>query len=139
VKNIIHFIKVFFYYLFRRDAAFIRQKLAEVEQFRAILAKQQANAPVVYTSVQSFNSQAGDKLFWPWVRMLIKSEEYKYLIFSLRESVIGELVQTSDPDKMRELNGQLKMLKVIDNYLTTGLTQYDAEQKNKVRRDNEAA
>jgi hypothetical protein len=133
VKNIIHFIKVFFYYLFRRDAAFIRQKLAEVEQFRVILAKQQANAPVVYTSVQSFNSQAGDKLFWPWVRMLIKSEEYKYLIFSLRESVINELVQVSEPDKMRELNGQLKMLKVIDNYLTTGLTQYDAEQKNKVQ------
>jgi hypothetical protein len=90
-------------------------------------------APVVYTPVHSFNSVAGDKLFWPWTRAVLASEEYKYLIFSLRESVINEIVQTSEPDKMRELNGQLKMLKVIDNYLTTGLTQYDAEQKNKVR------
>ena len=135
MKNFFRRIITFFSLLLpnAKDKAFLQEQIKKVYEMQAQLLKQLAQSERVYTSVQSFNSTAGDKLFWPWTRALIASDEYKYLIFSLRESVINELVQVSEPDKMRELNGQLKMLKVIDNYLTTGLAQYDAEQKNKVR------
>ena len=71
-----------------KDKAFFQEQIKKVYEMQAQLEKQLAQSERVYTSVQSFNSAAGDKLFWPWTRALIASDEYKYLIFSLRESVI---------------------------------------------------
>jgi len=111
----------------------LAEKIDEVSALYDKYQRLLAVAPVVYTVVRSYNSENGDKVFWPWVKNVLLSEEYKYLIFSMRENVIRELAQTSDPDKMREINGQLKMLQILDAYLTRGLTQYESEQaKNKI-------
>ena len=116
--------------------ALLERKMTEVNDMRITLDKKISAAEVVYTPVKSFNSEAGDKLFWPWAKELLTSEQYKYLIFFMRANNIRELVQTSDVNMVHELNGRLKMLQIIDNFLTTGLTQYDNE--NKVQRDRQA-
>jgi hypothetical protein len=105
----------------------LRAKIDEVEKMRVEFENK---APVVYTTIRSYNSENGDKVFWPWVRSVLVSDEYRYLIFTLRENVIRELTQTSDITSIHEANGQLKMLQMLDTFLTRGLKQYDAERKN---------
>ena len=109
------------------------KKINDVLDIESKYDKKMSTAPVVYTMVRSYNSETGDKVFWPWVKNVLMSEEYKYLLFTMRENVIREMVQASDPAKMHEISGQLKMLQILDAYLARGLTQYEFEQtKNKV-------
>ena len=117
----------------RKTELVLVSQITKVKKLAADYEKKIAASDVVYTTVaQTFNSENGEKVFWPWVRSVLISDEYKFLIFTMRENVIRELSQTSDVTRIHEINGQLKMLLIIDSFLSRGLTQYDAEQKNKV-------
>jgi hypothetical protein len=115
-----------------RLAKILENQIADVKNIKRDYESRLAKLDVIYTTVRSFNGESGDKIFWPWARSVLLSEEYRYLIFIMRENVIRELTQTSDIIRIHELNGQLKMLQIMDTFLTRGLAQYDAEQKNKV-------
>jgi hypothetical protein len=110
----------------------LENTIKSVDELRKEADEKLKRAEVIYTTVRSFASENGEKLFWPWVRAVLVSDEYKYLIFFLRENTIRELVQTSDVNMIHEINGRLKMLQILDTFLAQGLTQYDADQKNKV-------
>lgn len=141
IKLVIAWLSRFFYVFRELDKHkkiydLLQGKVAAVESMREQYETMISKAEKIYTPVRSFNSEAGDKLFWPWVKVLLSSEEYKYLIFSMRENVIRELVQASDVNAIHDLSGRLKMLQIIDNFLTTGLIHYDNAQKSKVQRDS---
>jgi hypothetical protein len=109
--------------------ALLKQKIDEVDAMGTKYAKLLDSSPVIYTSVQTFVSPEGEKQFWPWVKSVLVSDQYRFLIFSLRESVIREMAQASDVIKLHEMSGRLQMLQVIDNYLTRGLKEYESASK----------
>jgi hypothetical protein len=135
VKRIIEALKRFVKYWHDSRAGtqayvnLLKQKIDEVDAIAAGYAAKKDAADVVYTSVRSYNSPEGDKVFWPWVRSVMLCDEYRFLIFSLRESVIREMAQASDAVKLHEMSGRLQMLQAIDNYLIQGLRAYDAAAK----------
>jgi hypothetical protein len=105
----------------------------ELERTKALAETYEAKiekADHVYTTIKSFSHEDGDKIFWPWVRQLISSDEYRYLIFLMRENTIREYTITENPIVISEINGKIKMLGEICIFLTQGLKAYDAKQKN---------
>jgi hypothetical protein len=134
-------IREWFYWVFscfqhgRKCAELSMSLQKNIEMARGIIAEHERkakDAQIIYTPVKNYNSSNGDKIFWPWVRSVLVSEEYKYLIFVMRENTIRELAETSDIVRIHEANGQLKMLAMIDSYLNRGLAQYDTNEKNPI-------
>ena len=79
--------------------------------------------------MRSFRGEDGDKVFWAWVRSVFVSDEYRFLIFTLRENIIQRMTQTSSIDALHEETGMLKMLFILDSFLTQGLAQHDEQNK----------
>jgi len=127
IKSIINAVKSYFARRFMLRKL-LESKLREVEKMEVAYNEKLARCETVYTTVQTYNGKERNTVFWAWVRSVLVSDEYKFLMFSLRESTIRELAQCSDTSRIIEINGQLKMLQVIDNYLTRGLAQNDAEK-----------
>jgi hypothetical protein len=107
----------------------VKRKLEETKMLAAQYEKKIADADKIYTTIRTFHSEDGDKAFWPWVRSIYVSDEYRYLVFLLRENTIREYTQTTDIVTIHEINGKLKMLSEMDALITQGLRAYE---QNKV-------
>jgi hypothetical protein len=139
MKKIIDFFKKWFWFFKHASKYHALCGVLEKHIDKAKVIEQSLNEKLtsnipIFTTVRSFNSENGDKAFWPWVRALLTSDEYKYLLFCLRENTIRDLTMATNIDLIHEINGRLKMLQMLDMYLTQGLTQYDNEQKAKIQR-----
>jgi hypothetical protein len=89
----------------------------------------------VCTTIRVFKGKDDDHAFWQWAKSLIASDEYKFLIFSLRENTIREMVGVSDAAKIIELNARLNMLAIIDKYLETGIEEHGKLQVLGIAKD----
>lgn len=110
-------------FILRWHLAWREKTLAgEVADLRRIEEDLRA-APKTYTTIKSFYGHDAD--FWRWAKEVMVSDEYRYLIFSLRENIIREMVALSDPSKLIECNGRLNMLQILDRYINVGLKEYE--------------
>jgi hypothetical protein len=100
-------------------------QIREVEMLAAKFAVRLEKNETTYTTIRSFYRD--DDAFWGWAKALVSSDEFKYLIFSVRENAIRELVQCTDNSKLMELTGRIQMVQIFAAYLRTGIEQYEAE------------
>lgn len=100
---------------------FNRKKLKAAEKLIELLDKQKATP--LYVSIRRFDEEDQKEQFWEWAKMLIGCDEYGWLMFTLRELTIGEMVGVSDGDKLKELNARLNMIAIFDRYLQEGVHQ----------------
>ena len=77
----------------------------------------------VYTTIPTFAGPEAMNRFWEWVRRMISCDEYRFMIFMLRENVIERLATTSDKDAVMEYKAFLLMLSNIDRFLQEGTQQ----------------
>jgi hypothetical protein len=106
--------------------------LAEVRKMQLEYEDLLKKNPAIYTTIKTFRGL--DDQFWGWLKTLEASDEYRFLIFTLRENAIGEIVANKGDSNIHELIGRLQMVRIIDNYIQQGLRQYE----DKLRRDKEA-
>ena len=119
-----------------KDAETERQKIelldhgiAQTAKLADEYEKKIADANTIYTTVRSFRGEDGDKVFWAWVRSVFVSDEYRFLVFTLRENIIQRMTQTSSVDALHEETGMLKMLFILDSFLNQGLAKHDEQNK----------
>ena len=84
-------------------------------------------ASPIYTTIKTFKTTQELNGFWIWVKSLLQTDEYRFMIFSLRENVILEMVGVTDSVKIHELNARLNMLAIIDRFLQTGVEEHESE------------
>jgi hypothetical protein len=108
----------------------LKTEVSKVKALELALQNKINKAEQIHTTIRTFYGENGDKEFWPWAKRLVASDEYKYLLFFLRENTIREYTQTSAPATMIEINGKLKMLAELDIYLNRGIEEYERDQKN---------
>lgn len=101
----------------------LEETVSIAKRLEAELSGKLANADRIYTTIKTFYNQ--DAAFWPWAKELIVTDQYKYLLFSLRENTIREMVGCTDTQKLIEYNGRLNMIQIFDRYLSTGIKEYE--------------
>lgn len=87
----------------------------------------------IYSTIKPFRAPSEVSQLISWIKGTINSDEYKFVIFQLRENTIAEMVGVTEADKIRELNARLNMLAIIDKYLHIEVEKYEA----KIRRPEE--
>ncbi|MBN1294372.1 MAG: hypothetical protein JXB48_21225 [Candidatus Latescibacteria bacterium] len=105
-----------------------RGKVIELKEIENKLLEAISREKTVYTTIRSFKGM--NQEYYSWVSTLISTEQYKFLLFDLRENVIREM--TNDKNIQRCL-GRIDMISIIDNYLKTYKRDYEEE----FRRDTE--
>lgn len=100
-------------------------QIAEVQRLGLKYDEKMKKNERIYTTIRSF--YGNDDAFWGWAKTLVSSDEFKYLLFSIRENAIRELVQCVDNGKLPELNGRIQMVQIIDAYLRKGIEDYEAQ------------
>lgn len=100
-------------------------QIYEVKILAAKYAERLAKNDPIYTTVRSFYNN--EDAFWGWAKALVSSDEFKFLLFSVRENAIRELVQCSDNARLPELNGRIQMVQIFDAYLRKGIDEHEAE------------
>ena len=108
-----------------------RDQIEELKRIEEALNQKLAAANTVYTTVRSFRGM--DAEYYGFACEVLSRDEYKYLLFDLRENVFREMSEEQDREKLLRHLGRLDMINVIDNYLK----KYKAEYEDSIRRDTE--
>jgi hypothetical protein len=105
-------------------------KIAETDKALSearALSKEYRNAidkaDTVYTTIRSFRDDPSS--YWQWAKSLRDSDQFKFMIFQLRENVIREMVGCYDKDKLLVHVGRMEMLNVLTTYLSAGVNEYE--------------
>ena len=71
----------------------------------------------VFTEIETF--KVNDPQYILAIKSIAMKPEFQFMMYSLRDSIIDVLskTDTNNTNKLIELNGQLKMLELIKNYL----------------------
>jgi len=80
----------------------------------------------IYTTTPVFITDADQKQFWAWAQMVICTNEYRWLMFYFRESIIDELIGKTEPAVVMELHARMNMLAIINRYLQECVKKYEA-------------
>lgn len=105
--------------------------LSRAEELKNEL-EQRVKSPV-FTTIRTFREPGEYNAYMVWIKSVITSDEYRFLVFQLRENTIMEMVGVTDADKIKELNSRLNMLMIIDKYLHHELENYETQ----IRRSEE--
>lgn len=88
--------------------------------------------PVFTTIISLFGSDNDRNRFYKWMRNTISCDEWKFLVYQLRENTITEMCGVSDSLKLVELNARLSMLEIICRHMKTEVENYENQvQRNK--------
>lgn len=85
----------------------------------------------VYTTIRSFRDEPA--AYWQWAKAVLDSDQFRFLVFQLRENIIREMSGCYDKDKLIAQLGRMEMLHIISNYLRSGIDEYE----NSIRRTKE--
>lgn len=120
--------------LFYNKAA---EKIAEADKLLR-LAEERSKSPV-YTTIKSFFRTKEDEFgYYRWLRSTISSDEWKFMLFQLREATIAEMVGVVDSVQLLTLNARLSMLAIIDRFLNTETENYET-QFRRTQEDSEGS
>lgn len=114
-----------------RNVAYVNGTLQSATELGAELERRLA-API-YTTIRGFAGPDGQQKFWPWVKSVISEDEYRYMIFVIRENVIRDLTGATDPSVIARLSARIEMLWIIDQFLHQGVSAYESQ----IQRDQE--
>jgi hypothetical protein len=109
------------------------KKIEELNRIEKALNDKLSEVNTVYTTIKIFSGI--DTSYYSWLCGILKSEEYRYLLFDLRENVLRDMVSTSDKEQIMRNMGRLDMIGIIDNYIN----RYKIDYENSIRRNTEVA
>jgi hypothetical protein len=127
MKNLIN--RVLKWFASKVKSAELDAHIAEVKKMQAEYEELLKKNPPVYTTIKTF--KGNDNEFWNWCKILSSCDEYRFLLFSIRENCIREIVSCGDAVRLPELNGRLQMIQIIDTYIEKGVAEYE----DKLQRD----
>lgn len=101
----------------------IDKALVDVDKLRCEL--ETIKKVPIFTTIRTFRTEEEFGGLWQWVKSTIMTDEYKFIMFILRENTIREMVGVTEAIKIQELNARLNMLAIIDRYLSTEVEQHE--------------
>jgi hypothetical protein len=110
-------------WLFADDDRRVQGRIDDLNALEVQQDRMMATSPKLYTTIEGFKGR--DDEFFGWVKQLIESPQYRYLIFDLRENTLREMVGCLDHAKLIDFNGRLNMLLILDAYLSKGLLEHE--------------
>jgi hypothetical protein len=110
-----------------------RDQVEELKRIEKAMNEKLEIADMVYTTVRSFRGI--DAEYYGWVCETLSRDEYRYMLFDLRENVFREMSDQDDKEKVMRSMGRLDMINVIDNYLK----RYKRDYEDSIRRNIENA
>jgi hypothetical protein len=106
-----------------------RDQIEELKRIEEALNRKLEDT--VYTTVRSFRGM--DAEYYGFACEVLSRDEYKYMLFDLRENVFRAMSEEQDKENLLRHLGRLDMINVIDNYLK----KYKVEYEDSIRRDTE--
>ena len=119
------FLKILYWFVSKIKTLVLDMQLQEVKILHGKYEDRLKKKDNIYTTIKSFYGD--DDVFWKWANSLVSSDEFKYLLFCLRENAIRDLVHCADNSKLLEKNGRIQMLEIMDAYLRKGIQEYEAQ------------
>ena len=108
----------------------LSNRFKQLQEIESALTKRIDEIQTVYTTIKTFTGMNTE--YYGWVTRLLDSEEYKFMMFDLRENIIRETIGSKDENDMLRNAGRLDMINVIGNYLV----RYKKEYEEKVLGDS---
>lgn len=102
----------------------LQKKIDEAEKLTEEL-QNKLNTPILSTIKSLRRTDSDRNRYFRWLRDLLYSDEWRFLVFELRENTISEMCGVLDFNKLVELNARLSMLNIICNYIKTEVDNYE--------------
>ena len=110
-----------------------RKRIDELNRIEQALNDKIAKVNTTYTTVKSFRGM--DKTYYSWLCVILERDEYRYMLFDIRENILREMAGRSDKDQVMRDLGRLDTIGIIDNYIK----RYKAEFEEWCRKEESNA
>ena len=100
-----------------------KSDLDEIKRIELALKEKVENVNTIYSTAKSFKGINVE--YYSFVCELLQKEEYRYMLFDIRESVIKGMAETTDKELFARCVGRLDTINIIDNYLKRYKQEYE--------------
>jgi hypothetical protein len=111
----------------------IERQIAELNRISDTLKNRKPETVEKYTITRVFNYLQPE--YYGWMKDLVDSEQYKFMIYELMETIKDKMLKTNDEKLIYRFLGQLDMFSTVDIYLKASIQKYETQ----IRRNTEKA